>query len=202
MKISKRFVVISALLVVVLVGGATWALANDDNIIYACVSPASMIRIVDADEECRPGEAPLEWNITGPQGPQGLQGEPGPAGPQGEPGPAGPQGEPGPAGPQGEQGPPGPPGVLDFYTVSTSPVVNVASGGSRVVAASCFIDDEVTGGGFYIYPPPAGEPPGCVVVRHSVPGSAENQWVVEFYNSCSVAVSVKVWARCADVTPD
>jgi hypothetical protein len=230
MKLSKRFVVIGALLVVVLVGGATWVWANDDNTIYACISPAGMIRIVDADEECRPGEEPLDWNKQGPEGPQGEQGpagrqgeqgpagpqgepgptgpqgeqgpagpqgEQGPAGPQGEQGPAGPQGEQGPAGPQGEQGPSGPPGVLDFYTAFPgSTIILVSPGGSREVAASCDPGDEVTGGGFHIYPPP-----GCVVVQHSVPGSAEHQWAVEFYNSCDVSVRVEVWARCADVTP-
>ena len=50
---------------------------------------------------------------TGPQGPQGIQGEVGPQGPQGEVGPQGPQGiqgETGPQGPQGIQGETGPQG--------------------------------------------------------------------------------------------
>jgi len=201
MKLSKRFVVIGALLVVVLVGGATWALANDDNTIYACISPAGMIRIADADEECRPGEAPLEWNKAGLQGepgPPGPQGEQGPAGPQGETGPAGPQGETGPAGPQGEQGPAGPqgpPGVLDFYTVSSA-VIAVGSGEERTAYVRCVVGDEVTGGGFEI----GGD--GCMVVRRSSPGDYDNEWMVIVYNSCVASQGLRVWARCADVTPD
>ena len=171
MKISKRFVVISALLVVVLVGGATWALANDDNTIYACISPAGMIRIVDADEECRPGEEPLDWNKQGPEGPQGEQGL------------------------QGEQGPPGPPGVLDFYAVSSA-LIGVASGEERTAYVRCVVGDEVTGGGFEI----GGD--GCMVVRRSSPGDYDNEWMVIVYNSCVASQGLRVWARCADVTPD
>jgi len=43
----------------------------------------------------------------GPQGPQGIQGEPGPQGLQGEPGPQGPKGDKGDPGIQGDQGLPG-----------------------------------------------------------------------------------------------
>jgi hypothetical protein len=168
MKISKRFVVISALLVVVLVGGATWALANDDNTIYACVSPAGTIRIVDDADSCRSQETLLEWNIEGPEGPQGDPG------------------------PQGDQGPPG---VLDFYTVSSA-LIAVGSGEERTAYVRCVVGDEVTGGGFEI----GGD--GCMVVRRSSPGDYDNEWMVIVYNSCVAGQGLRVWARCADVTPD
>jgi hypothetical protein len=90
MKLSNRFVVV-ILLAIVLVGGATWALANDDNTIYACVSPAGMVRIVSDPTECRQAETPYSWNMEGPQGPPGEDG------------------------PQGEKGDPGDP--VGFYTV-------------------------------------------------------------------------------------
>ena len=78
--------------------------------------------------------------VQGPAGPQGVQGEQGPAGPQGEQGeqgPAGPQGEQGiqgPAGPQGEQGPAG--SIIndyaEFYSVSTPTEAEPAAAGSLV----------------------------------------------------------------------
>ena len=180
MKLSKRFVVIGALLVVVLVGGATWALANDDNTIYACISPGGTIRIVDDADSCRSQETPLEWNIEGPEGPQGEQGL---------------QGDPGPQGEQGPQGDQGPPGVLDFYTVSSA-VIAVGSGEERTAYVRCVVGDEVTGGGFEI----GGD--GCMVVRRSSPGDYDNEWMVIVYNSCVASQGLRVWARCADVTPD
>jgi hypothetical protein len=48
--------------------------------------------------------------ITGPEGPQGLQGNTGPQGPQGEQGETGPQGATGPTGPTGDTGATGPQG--------------------------------------------------------------------------------------------
>lgn len=63
--------------------------------IRGCVNSSGTIRIVMEGTNCADGETLLEWNITGPVGPQG---EPGPAGPAGKPGPQGP------AGPKGEPG--------------------------------------------------------------------------------------------------
>src|SRR5215467_13694795 len=44
------------------------------------------LRVIDSTAQCRSGEAALNWNQTGPQGPQGAQG---PQGPQGATGPQG-----------------------------------------------------------------------------------------------------------------
>lgn len=102
MKISKRSVV-AVLLAVVLVGGATWAWAQNGGTILACAGKDGTMRIIADPSECKvPKETVLEWNIAGPTGPPGPQGETGPQGPQGE---TGPQGPPGPQGPEGPQGP-------------------------------------------------------------------------------------------------
>src|SRR5713101_1700571 len=59
----------------------------DGGIIHSCLNPAGQIRIVSAPAACRPEETALNWNITGPPGPQGPAGPPGAQGPQGPPGP-------------------------------------------------------------------------------------------------------------------
>jgi hypothetical protein len=51
--------------------------SSNENVIYACLNPAGQIRIVDSLDECRPKETPIQWNIVGPAGNPGPQGEPG-----------------------------------------------------------------------------------------------------------------------------
>jgi hypothetical protein len=91
MKISNRIVVVTVL-VLVLVGGATWAWAQTDGQIKACVKDGKVIALGLADQvTCdEDKEDTLIWNIVGPQGPQGPQGPEGPQGPQGPQGPEGP----------------------------------------------------------------------------------------------------------------
>jgi hypothetical protein len=92
-------------------------------VIYACVksdgrrdgdpNDGLLLRLVDANQPCRRGEVRIQWNVLGPQGPQGAIGPQGLQGVQGAPGPQGPQGVPGvagPIGPAGLQGPAGPAG--------------------------------------------------------------------------------------------
>mmetsp|Transcript_14783 Transcript_14783/g.21727 ORF Transcript_14783/g.21727 Transcript_14783/m.21727 type:complete len:104 (-) Transcript_14783:290-601(-) len=80
---------------------------------------AMLKMLLNPETPCRTGEIKYEWNLEGPQGPAGPQGEPAPAGehaPQGPPGETGPQGLQGetglqgPMGPQGLQGKVGPEG--------------------------------------------------------------------------------------------
>ena len=61
-----------------------WAAGDDSNQINACTDKGGNVRVLAANESCRPRESPLSWSITGPQGPagpqgaQGIQGPPGP----------------------------------------------------------------------------------------------------------------------------
>jgi hypothetical protein len=112
---AKQIVASIVIIALVLVGITSWVSARGD-VIHACVNPAGQIRIVAANDACRPQETPLQWNTMAPQGPPGPKGDkgdpgpPGPEGPQGCPGPQGEKGDPGPPGPEGPQGPSGPEG--------------------------------------------------------------------------------------------
>jgi len=56
-------------------------------VLEACINPGNGgMRLVDADAPCHNNETRVQWNVTGPQGPQGPVGPQGPAGPQGPPG--------------------------------------------------------------------------------------------------------------------
>jgi hypothetical protein len=66
------------------IAAAAFASAHegDGNVIHACVTDGSgLLRIVDANEECRRPEQPLDWAQQGPPG------DPGPPGPSGLGGP-------------------------------------------------------------------------------------------------------------------
>lgn len=136
MRITRYRAPAAALVVGLILGGSTYAMAHGGatatGVVHSCVKASGPdkgnIRIVGATSKCGTNEIALDWNAQGPIGPQGPKGDKGdtgdtgPAGPQGETGPAGPtgpqgdtgatgpQGETGPAGPQGEQGPAGPEG--------------------------------------------------------------------------------------------
>jgi Collagen triple helix repeat (20 copies) len=79
--------------------------------IIACVNNQNgLARIVGSAGDCRQEEHVVQWDGSGPAGPQGPQGPVGPPGPQGPQGVPGPQGAPGPAGKDGAPGPAGPTG--------------------------------------------------------------------------------------------
>lgn len=149
MKKSRLLIGLGLLLAIVLLGGATWAVAQDDNTIHACANPSGVLRLVASHDDCRPQETPYEWNIVGPIGPQGPQGPEGPQGPQGPEGPQGPdglQGPEGPQGPDGPQGPQGPPGVVGFYS-RISGWQQIPAGDVGQAIAYCDEGDWPTGGG-------------------------------------------------------
>jgi hypothetical protein len=114
---TKRWFVVAVLVAIgVAAAGAAYATIPDSaGVIHTCYSKATGTwRPIDyPSERCKSGEAQLDFNQTGPQGPPGPQGPSGPAGTQGPAGPEGPMGPPGP------QGPAGTPGVSDAYLGSS-----------------------------------------------------------------------------------
>jgi hypothetical protein len=104
---SRRGLLTLAATGVLLGTGAVAADAADSSpgVIYACsLRGAGIVRVVPAGTTCFNSETPLQWNVTGPQGPAGPPGVAGPAGPAGAVGPVGPAGAVGPAGPAGPAG--------------------------------------------------------------------------------------------------
>lgn len=127
--------------------------AQATGVIRACVSNNGQIRVVSTTETCRSNEGTLEWNVQGPPGPQGAQGDTGPQGPPGEKGETGEQGPPGPQGAQGEG--------LDTATVTGRVVpCGVSPSGALVyIPGRSFNAVTDATGGFslsYVPPPPAG----------------------------------------------
>jgi hypothetical protein len=115
-QISKSSLALAAVVATLgLAGGVAWASIPDAaGVIHGCYQKNNgQLRVIDSaqTQACAPAESPLNWNQTGPQGPQGPQG---PLGPKGDAGPTGPQGAPGPQGDPGApgaQGQPGPQGL-------------------------------------------------------------------------------------------
>jgi hypothetical protein len=100
-----------------------------NNTIYACIrldrdhDEGRLVRLVSADEHCRPRETRIQWSVAGPEGPAGSPGPPGPVGPQG------PQGEPG---PQGESGPPGPSGAFKQLNIAPFNITAAAASAGAI----------------------------------------------------------------------
>jgi hypothetical protein len=124
---------------------------SPDGVFYACVrldrdgDEGRLARLVGADESCRPREVRVQWNQSGPQGPQGV---PGARGIQGEPGIQGEQGIQGPAGHDGKdgsQGPQGRPGVsVAMETVAVNTAECMGDGGVKLTLVEA--DGTVVGG--------------------------------------------------------
>jgi hypothetical protein len=130
---------VAALTTALVVAGAALAAVPDGSgVIHGCFSPngakakgGTALYLVDsASTTCSNGQAPLNWNQTGPQGPQGIQG------PQGN------------QGPQGIQGPAGPAGTTSagYATTSGFNPITLPSGGGNVLVASLTVPD-----GTYIF---------------------------------------------------
>lgn len=129
---KRSFLFALGLTLILLAVSVTWALAQTDGVIYACVVRDGTLRIVSDANQCKRGETLLSWNIMGPQGnpglacwdlngdgiqdasedinQDGLWDAADCKGAQGDPGPAGADGLQGPAGADGAIGPAGPQG--------------------------------------------------------------------------------------------
>jgi hypothetical protein len=128
-RIRRVALAITAVVVVAIAGGVTYAVAQigSDGVFHGCYTSANgQLRLIDpATDSCRPSETAVSWSQTGPQGLKGDPGPPGPAGPQGPAGPHGIPGPHGPAGPQGATGPQGPAGPPGPGTQTISGLVGV-----------------------------------------------------------------------------
>jgi hypothetical protein len=77
MQRSKIVMVGGALVLAMAVGGATVAVATNDNgeVIHACVNNHSgTLKIVDSPDDCHKNWSPLNWNQQGPDGTDGMDG--------------------------------------------------------------------------------------------------------------------------------
>jgi hypothetical protein len=95
----------AAILVVALGCAAAYASIPDPGgVIHGCYVPVSgKLTLIDTatTPSCPSGTTPLDWNLAGATGPQGLAGGAGAKGPGGDTGPQGPTGQTGPAGRSG-----------------------------------------------------------------------------------------------------
>src|SRR5689334_13737576 len=112
---SIRHALMAVLVSGSVLGGVAYAdggIPGSGSVIHGCYQFRSgALRIIDHPQAtCRNNETPLQWNQTGPAGPQGAQGPAGLQGPKGDTGPTGLQGMPGPKGDKGDPGPQGPKG--------------------------------------------------------------------------------------------
>jgi hypothetical protein len=109
--------------------------ATATTVVYACVKDNGDLRIVDATTQCKKNEDPLQWNVVGPRGPIGPQGERGPQGLKGDTGEQGPKGDTGAQGPkgdtgaQGAQGAQGPAGTASLVSPNGSFRVDITNHG-------------------------------------------------------------------------
>ena len=118
-------VAVGAIAATVSVGYAITDVSPSGGVVRACYNPSTgAVRLVSGASSCTRSERYVEWNITGPTGPQGVAGPQGETGAQGPTGPAGAMGATGPMGPMGPTGPSWAmdrPGVAeDGRTASTS----------------------------------------------------------------------------------
>jgi hypothetical protein len=98
-RFSRVVVAITAVAVVAIAGGVTYAVAEigGGGVINGCYkSQNGQLRLIDpATDSCHPSETAISWSQIGPQGPKGDKGDKGDPGPQGLTGPQGPAGPPG-----------------------------------------------------------------------------------------------------------
>lgn len=109
----QRTIIISAASIILLGVIAFASIPDSNGVIHGCYKKSGgTLRVIDdSTNPCDSrAEIPIQWNQTGPQGPQGIQGPVGPQGPIGPQGPTGPEGPAGPTGPKGDTGTQGPAG--------------------------------------------------------------------------------------------
>lgn len=188
----KTAVVVGVLCLVVAGSLAVAAADTDGDVIHACYQKNSgQIRIVDGPEDCRNTEFAVLWNVVGPPGIDGADGEQGPSGFPGADGAPGPQGETGPEGPQGPSGVTG--SHVDVTPVDVDPYAFI-----HVTTTCSDIADIAVGVGYFV-----GDPPR-VEFSYSFPDTRSDRgsdWMIGFRNLTSEIVQIPIYLRCLDITP-
>lgn len=184
---SIAFTATGMLIGAALVGGVAMA-ATSTTVINACVTTKSgAVRIVADGVKCKTGETATNWNQTGPQGPQGIQGEQGPQGIQ------------------GEAGPPGSNVMAGYDRVEKS--MTIPPGQLTQVMATCASNKAPVGGGYHAYGTPYDAQPPPIQIASNGPGqdihvtvggatTYVRGWRVGFYNADTVEHLVYVDAVC------
>jgi hypothetical protein len=173
-KVRNLSLIIMASLLGILFGGTlatTYAASN--GIIHACVK-SGQIRILGAAQSCQTRETPLDWNITGPQGPKGDKGDAGPQGQQGDPGP------------KGDAGPQGAPGLAEYQTIPVAQPISAAGG--WVFDAACPGGKTAISGGYTL-------PAGSTVTESHPRDGDPSVWRLAF--SVPAPTTLKLYLQCA-----
>ena len=122
--------------------GVYAAIPDASGVIHGCYSKSGgQLRVIDSEKAgvaCSKTEAALNWNQTGPRGPQGLQGQQGPQGVRGDQGPAGA------TGPIGATGPQGPTADMSTYYTKSESDSRFAQGGDFTLLHNRVTMDERT----------------------------------------------------------
>jgi hypothetical protein len=181
-------VIVASLLCGMFGGALATAYAGTTGIIHACVKDGQL-RILAANATCRARETPLDWNITGPQGPKGDKGATGQQGAKGDTGDAGAKGDKGDPGPQGVPGVAGTQGLPGLSEYESVPIQQpIAGAGSWVFDAACPGGKTAISGGYVL---PAGS-----AVTESHPRDGEpNVWRLAF--SVPGPTTIKLYLQCA-----
>ena len=127
-----QLAIVASLLCGLFGGALATAYASTTGIIHACVKDGQL-RILGANQTCKPKETALDWNSMGPQG---AKGDPGPKGD---------------LGPKGDPGPQGVPGLSEYQTVPVAQPISAAGG--WVFDAACPASKTAISGGYTL---PAG----------------------------------------------
>src|SRR4051794_19145461 len=105
MYISKKIVLILAVAIAVVAGGAAYAAIPDNGTIHSCYTKnGGALRIADLPGSCKATETSLDWSQNGTPGPAGPVGPAGPIGTTGAKGATGATGATGAVGPKGDKG--------------------------------------------------------------------------------------------------
>jgi len=185
----KKSLILFVTVLCALFGGALATVyASGNGIIYACVRDGQL-RIIGANAHCTRKETPLSWNIVGPQGPKGDQGDPGAQGLKGDKGDPGAQGLPGLKGDKGDPGAQGAPGLSEYQTIPVSQPISAAGG--WVFDAACPSGKTAISGGYVL---PAGSS-----VQESHPRDGDpSVWRLAF--SVPGPTTLKLYLQCARTT--